>query len=105
MRGDHLVAKVKAVVDRSVIKLSTLKQSLHLQHYKVDHTDLMEALQVADIIEIDCKVYCNSSNGHYNSNYPIIILAMGIIILIILAMGIIILIILAMGIIILIILL
>ena len=56
LTGEDLVAVVKPIVDRSVIKLSTLKQSLHLLHHRVDHSDLMEALQVADIIEIDCKV-------------------------------------------------
>ena len=57
LTGADLVAVVKTVVDRSVMKLSTLKQSLQLLHHKVDHNDLMEALQVADIIEIDCKVH------------------------------------------------
>ena len=56
LTGEDLVAVVKTIVDRSVMKLSTLQQSLHLLHHKVDHFDLMEALQVPDIIEIDCKV-------------------------------------------------
>ena len=57
LTGEDLVAVVKTVVDRSVMKLSTLKQSLQLLHHKVDHHDLMQALQLADIIEIDCKVH------------------------------------------------
>lgn len=54
LKGEDLVAAVKKIVDRSVVKLSMLKQKL--QHHRVEHSDLMEALQVADIIEIDCKV-------------------------------------------------
>ena len=57
LTGADLVAVVKTIVDRSIMKLSTLKQSHQLLHHKVDHNDLMEALQVADIIEIDCKVH------------------------------------------------
>ena len=54
LTGQHLVAVVKTIVSHSVVKLSTLRQSLH----KVDHSDIMRALQEADIIEIDCKVCC-----------------------------------------------
>lgn len=54
LKGEDLVAAVKKIVDRRVVKLSMLKQKL--QHHRVEHSDLMEALQVADIIEIDCKV-------------------------------------------------
>ena len=58
LKGQDLVAVVKTIVDRTVVKLSTIKESLHFLHHKVDHADLVEALQVAGIIEIDCKVHC-----------------------------------------------
>ena len=77
LTGDDLVAVVKTVVDRSVMKLSTLKQSLHLLHHKVDHSDLMEALQVADIIEIDCKVWA-TCNVYSNCNVHITLCVVGI---------------------------
>lgn len=58
LTGQDLVAVVTTIVDRSVVKLSTMKQSLHLLHHNVDDADLMQALQDANIIEIDCKVHC-----------------------------------------------
>jgi len=69
LRGDDLVAVAKTIVDRSVIKLSALKQSLHLQRHKVNDTDLVEALQVADIIEIDCKVHYDSNNYNCSNRH------------------------------------
>ena len=36
LTGHDLVTVVKSVIDRSIIQLSTLKQSLQLKHYKVD---------------------------------------------------------------------
>jgi len=58
LTGQDLVTVVTTIVDRSVVKLSTLKNSLHLLHHNVDDADLMQALQDANIIEVDCKVQC-----------------------------------------------
>lgn len=66
LTGEDLVAVVTTIVDRSVVKLSALKQSLHLLHHRVDHSDLMEALEAADIMEIDCKVHSGMSLNDFN---------------------------------------
>lgn len=57
LTGQDLVEVVKTMVDRTVMKLSTIKQSLQFSHHKVEHKDLLEALKVAEMIEIDCKVH------------------------------------------------